>query len=267
MIRLFKPVVRILLRHGISYQSCADWLRWAYVHVANEEFALEGRKQSKSRVAIITGITRVEVARQLAIDSPTELKELEKYQRATRVLSGWSRDERYRDANGQPAALKFDQGQPSFTELVDDFSGGTTARAMLDELISIEAVSRTADGDIVLERPRYVSGGRAQKQAEFDMLAHAANGLISTIDHNIRDDVQDTWLQLQAYNRNIPTSIADEVRAELKRRTIEYLNEIDQYLYTQAPEGESPTDAVVEIGLGTYVFENDSHSSTSGEPS
>ncbi len=257
VVKVFKPLVRILLRHGISYQSCADWLRWCFVQVAHEEFTIKGRKQSKSRVAIITGITRVEVARQLQLKSPAEIQELETHQRASRVLAGWSRDPAFGNDNSEPLDLKFDGDSPNFSELVELYSGGTTPRAMLDELISVNAVVPKGEKLYQLVSQIYVPDANAAKVTHFEMLAHAANGLINTIAHNTEDDCEETWLQLQTYNQNIPLSMTEDIRKHIKRRSIEMIHEIDAYLYEKSPENLSRSEEVIELGLGMYLFQNE----------
>ena len=45
--KLLRPLVRVLLRHGIPHQTFAEFAKQAYVDVAAEEFAVEGRKPSE----------------------------------------------------------------------------------------------------------------------------------------------------------------------------------------------------------------------------
>ena len=59
--KLLRPLVRILIRHGIAYAEFGEVVKSVYVDCAVEDFALPGRKTSGSRVAILTGLTRKEV--------------------------------------------------------------------------------------------------------------------------------------------------------------------------------------------------------------
>ena len=52
VLRLFRPLVRILLRNGVSYRTFADLAKWVYVDVATKEFSIRGRKQSTSSIPI-----------------------------------------------------------------------------------------------------------------------------------------------------------------------------------------------------------------------
>ena len=61
--RLLYPLVRVLLRQGMPYGAFSDLAKRVYVDVAMQEFGIPGRKQSISRVSIMTGLTRKEVRR------------------------------------------------------------------------------------------------------------------------------------------------------------------------------------------------------------
>ena len=65
-LRLLRPLVRILLRNNVSHRTFAELAKVAYVEVANAEFGIVGKKQTVSRIAILSGLTRKEVQRLLA---------------------------------------------------------------------------------------------------------------------------------------------------------------------------------------------------------
>jgi hypothetical protein len=60
--RLLNPLVRILIRNGVTATETADLIRRVFVDAAtSEEFQLPGRRLSDTRVAILTGLSRKEV--------------------------------------------------------------------------------------------------------------------------------------------------------------------------------------------------------------
>ncbi len=85
--RLFKPIATILLRNSIPYKTAAKWMKQAYVDVAqnNPEFAVEGKKHTKSRIAVITGLTRVDVDKVLKMDKLVNASE-QNWDRATKSI-------------------------------------------------------------------------------------------------------------------------------------------------------------------------------------
>ena len=62
--KLMQPLVRVLIRNGVSFGELSEVLKNVFVEVAARDFQIEDRKISRSRVAIITGLTRKEVAKQ-----------------------------------------------------------------------------------------------------------------------------------------------------------------------------------------------------------
>src|SRR3569832_717093 len=93
VLRLLRPLVRLLLRNGVSYGAFADLAKWVYVDVANKEFGVAARKQTDSRISVITGLTRKDVARLKGTAAPDDTAAVEHYHRAARVIGGWMRDE------------------------------------------------------------------------------------------------------------------------------------------------------------------------------
>ena len=53
--RLLRPLVRILLRNGVSLGDFTEHAKKVYVDVATDEFSVAGRKPSISRTALLTG--------------------------------------------------------------------------------------------------------------------------------------------------------------------------------------------------------------------
>jgi hypothetical protein len=103
VIRVLRPFVLILLRHGVSYGTFAELTKWVYVDVALKQFGIPDRKQSTSRVSIITGLSRKEVTRVRRLPRPTDRESAERYNRAARVITAWRQEEDFLDTNGDRA--------------------------------------------------------------------------------------------------------------------------------------------------------------------
>ena len=105
ILRVLRPLIRLLLRHGVPFGTFSDLAKRVYVEVALEEFGIPGRKQTHSRVSILTGLSRKEVLRVTRLDRPDDAETSDRYNRAARVIGGWVRDDRYGDGSGNPAKL------------------------------------------------------------------------------------------------------------------------------------------------------------------
>jgi len=138
---MFKPLIRLLIAQGVTHAEFSETAKEVYVEIALRHFESEGRV-NRSRVAILTGLTRKEVKN--VIDRTIESGYQEKtYSRPERVLTGWYSDPQYQGPYGIPLELPYeseDSDTPSFVELVKQYSGDMAPRQMLKQLIEAGSV-------------------------------------------------------------------------------------------------------------------------------
>ena len=142
ILKLLRPLVRILLRNGVPYGAFADIAKRVYVDVAAQEFGVPGKKQTNSRISTITGLSRKEVHRVKELGDANDEGALERYNRAARVVTGWIRNSRFTNESGDPSILPFEGEGETFSGLVRMFSGDVPPRAILDELIQVGVVEQ-----------------------------------------------------------------------------------------------------------------------------
>jgi hypothetical protein len=254
-LRLLRPLVRILLRNGVSYRTFSDLVKWVYVDVASTEFGIEGRKQSTSRVSVVTGLSRKEVTRVRQLSRPDDRASVEKYNRAARVIAAWRREADYLDTTGKPAPLPLTGPGATFSELVKRFSGDVPARAILDELIRVDAVRHLEDGRIYLTAPAYIP--ESSDTDKLHILGTDVGLLIATINHNLKPDSADPYFQRKVAYDNLPDEVLPEFRKLSAERSQQLLENLDRWL---APRDRDVNPAVEgsgrnRAGVGIYYFE------------
>ena len=255
ILRLLRPLVRILLRNGVSYSTFSDFVKWVYVDVASKEFGIEGRKQSTSRVSVITGLSRKEVMRVRQLARPDDRASTEKYNRAARVIAAWRRDRNFLDAKGQPAPLPMAGPGVSFSELVKRFSGDVPVRATLDELIRVGAVERLEDGRVSLLIRTYVP--RSSDADKLHILGTDVAHLISTFDHNLKSDLIGPFFQRKVAYDILPDEVLPGFRKHSAKRAQALLESLDRWL-AQRDRDIAPTVKGTgrnQAGIGIYYFE------------
>ena len=149
VIRLQCPMVRILMRYGMPYDGFAELSKRTYVDVAQKDYAIVGCKQSISRISTLTGIYRREVSRLLDLPPLDNSALTQRHNRASRVIGGWLQDSRYIDTDGTALPLQLDGDEPSFSHLVQKYSGDIPVRAILDELIRVGSVAQDDDAGVI----------------------------------------------------------------------------------------------------------------------
>ena len=100
VIRILKPIIRVLMKNEISHGEFAEYAKQAYIEVAYEHFSIPNRKTTYSRVAILTGLNRKEVVRLNQQDTNDIQPRKGTTNRAMRVVSGWLQDSDFQDGQG-----------------------------------------------------------------------------------------------------------------------------------------------------------------------
>ena len=254
-LKLLRPLVRILLQNSLSHQTFAELAKQAYVEVANAEFGIEGKKQTISRIAILTGLTRKEVQRLLQPPPNSATAAGEEYHRAARVITGWVRDPDFGDGKGHPFPLQVDGKRTSFTELVKRYSGDIPVRAMLDELVRAGAVKELKDGRICLLSRGYVP--RKDAAEKLSILGTDTADLIATIDHNLYKNPNKPRFQRKVMYDNVPVEVAKDFQVLASAQGQELLEAIDRWLSHRDSDVNPATKGTgrVRLGLGIYHFE------------
>jgi Family of unknown function (DUF6502) len=248
-LRLLRPLVRILLRNNVSHRTFAELAKLVYAEVANDEFGIAGKKQTTSRVAIITGLTRKEVQRLLAQPPDTESVVEEEYHRGSRVITGWVRDPDFGDGKGHPHPLRMEGKRASFNELVKRYSGDIPVRAMLDELHRVGAVKQLKDGRICL----------LSRVEKLQVLGADTADLIATIDHNVYQKPTKPRFQRKVMYDNVPVEAAKEFQILAAAQGQELLEAIDRWLSHRDRDVNPASKGTgrVRVGLGIFQFEED----------
>ncbi|MFW5427118.1 MAG: DUF6502 family protein [Methylophagaceae bacterium] len=256
--KLLKPLVRLLLRNGIAFNALSELLKKLYVDVAETEFTLDGKKQSVSRIATLTGLNRKEVARAKALDK-LDLSEItQQFNRAARVVSGWRRDTDFHTKSGKVADLNLDSGANSFKELVKRYSGDIPPTAITDELLHVGAIKLLDNGKLRLLQHAYIPSTNTDEKLR--ILGTDVSDLIRTIDHNIVDKSGQDFFQRKVAYDAINASVIPTLRNQLSKNAQHCLEELDELL----AKHDSDTNPTIKekgthrIGVGIYYFEEKS---------
>lgn len=254
--RFMRPLVRILIRHGISYSEFADVLKAVFGEVADEDFGLPGRRQSQSRIAILTGLTRKEVAKLKGSDYGRNVHEKRDVHRVARVLVGWHQDPQYTGPYGVPLEVPFEasDAEVSFTELVRRYSGDMAPRAMLDELLRVGAVQEVENGWFKVTTRSYIPESLAPEA--LSRLATVVEQFINTVEVNLNKERPGAGrferIVLSDHGLSPDQMVEFDKLIRIKGQLL--LEELDDWLSSQPPP--TPDEKVI-TGVGIYHFIQD----------
>ena len=261
VLQLLRPLVRVLLRHGLAFDEFAELARRTYVDVAERDFALKGRKQTASRISVITGLNRKEVARLQALNAigdggGAELAHT--MNRAAKVVVGWKHE--HTPPGGTPAALDSEQ----FSALVRKHSGDMPARAVLDELRHAGALHTTDDGRYRLAPHGYVPQNTDARK--ISLLGQHAADLLGSMEHNVSNPPEQGWLQQRVFADHIPADRVDAVRALLRETGSKALADTRETLIAHDGGDAAPLPGARRVTLGVYYFEEPAAAPASHSP-
>jgi hypothetical protein len=230
VLRLLRPLVRLLLHHSVPYETFADLARWVYVDVAEKEFTLEGKKQTTSRISVITGLNRKEVARLQAMTVEDNTAAIASFNRAEKVITAWRHDYPKADSSNHVAALPL-EGENSFATLVKRYSGDMPTRAVLDELLRVGVVRKLGRDEIELvSNDGVLVPGAENRNALLTGFGEDTSDFMSTISNNILNGDKHTFLQQRAWSDNLPVEKLDVIKAISSKRGQEIIAEfVEQF--------------------------------------
>ncbi len=252
VIRVLRPLVRVLIRHEMSHAEFSELARRAYVQEAYANFGLSGRKMTYSRVAVLTGLSRKEVVRLVNLDE-SELSVAPT--RAVRVIDGWMQDPEFHGASGKPKPLPLHGTSGSFSALVARYSGDITLGAVVDELERVGVVSRPNKDTVELIESGYIP--QADELEKVHVLSVCTADLLHTAVHNLDADTENRRLQRQLTYSDIPKSVADDFRQEATSRALTLLDELRASLTARRDNAlpQLPPEPLTRVGLGIYYHE------------
>lgn len=249
LVRVLRPLVRLLVRRGITFPALCDVLRELYVNVAEYDFALSGKEQTDSRVSLLTGIHRKEVRRLRGAGAPVSAVPAS-LSRTSRILARWLADRTTTDAEGHPLPLPrvAPAGRPSFEALVESVTRDLRPRAVLDEWIDKRLVTLDDDDRVTLLDSAFVPGGGDEQQLYYfgrNLHDHVAAAVA-----NISAEAPRFLERAVHYD-----GLSAELAADLERRSRDLAMEALTAANRRAHDGcEADAGGRWRWNFGVYVF-------------
>ncbi len=260
--KIFRPIVKYMIAHSITFPAVTQLLKSLYVEVANEEFPLADRRASDSRVSMLTGIHRGEVKR-LTEESATENETAPtSVSLGAQVVARWISDPLYLDSQANPLPLPrhaSDGGDVSFESLVATIRRDIRSRPMLDEWLRLGVVSLDNQARVCLKTKAFVPQKGSEEKAFYfgqnlhDHIAVSVNNMLGE---------QDSLLERSVYYRRLtPASIETlkKLATDLGMRSVQEVNRLAAQL-DRLDSGRP--EANQRMNFGIYFFQGASDDTT-----
>src|SRR6056297_137877 len=252
--RLLRPVIRILLRLGISRKEFAEIAKLLFVEIAREDYGVHCRPTNASRVALMTGLSRREVGEiRKRLDGETPMA-IEPKSRISRVLTGWHKDPEFSD-DGRPRELD----EAEFRRLTHRYAGDIPDRAITKEMLDLGLMEAAADG-----RYRAIRRDYLRDAADADIVRQMGQALHDhgvSLAHNLDPERSEGWFEGVASNNRMPADAVDRLNALLQQEGQAFLERVDAWLSDHELESDSGNGrrehrhTASRVGVGIYLFE------------
>lgn len=252
------PIVRMLLKNGMTYKAFTTISKKVYVDVATEDYGLDGRPTNTNRVSILTGLDRKTI-KQLK-EQPDDEFNLDTRMvtdRITRVLRGWYTDADFMDQDGRPKALSFADEAPNLETLLYRHGGDIQPTALLKELKRVEVVEEVSTGYWQATKRNYM---QLTANPEILMRAFIAmSDLGSDVHHNlyIANKNIPKYFERRVTNPNIPPTAVPKFQEFMNIEGQKFLELIDDWLSAHEvdPNDEENVESL-RLGIGMYWIEH-----------
>jgi hypothetical protein len=184
---LLRPLVRLLTAQGVTCPMLAELLKQLYVEVAVQDFGLDGRPPTDSRVTLLTGVHRKDVKRLRGVATAGAPPMPETVALGAQLAALWTTRRDRRDRRGRPRPLPrlaSQGGERSFEGLVAGISKDIRARSVLDEWLRLGVAEIDAEDRVVLRSDAFVPSRGADEKAFY--FGHNLQAHLAAAAHNMQ---------------------------------------------------------------------------------
>lgn len=210
--RVLKPLIRLSLAQGINYQMLLEILKTVFVQVAEEDFKLQQREQTDSRISLLTGLHRKDVHR-LRDQPKTTLNQSSLITLGSQLVGLWISDADLIGANGQPKPLPrlaSAGGNISFERLVSRVSKDIRARPVLDEWLRVGVVHIDENDCVCLNTEAFVPS--ADFESKLFFFQQNLHDHVAATAHNLMN-LTPTMLERCVYYDGVSVDAINELKA------------------------------------------------------
>lgn len=154
--RVLRPLVRLMLATGITFPFLADLLKGLFVEVAREDFRLDDKPPSDSRISLLSGVHRKDVRRLREAGAEGEAALPQQMSFGAQLVAAWLAQAVDADGHARPLPRLVGAGNASFEDLVSGQSKDIRARVVLDEWLRLGIVRLDEADRVVLNTEAFV---------------------------------------------------------------------------------------------------------------
>lgn len=258
--RVLRPLVKLLLSFQVTYPYLAELLKSVYVEVAERDFPLDDKKQTDTRISLLTGVHRKDTKRlRQTLHEGTTTPETVSV--GAQLVARWISDEAFLDEKGQPRPLSLKDTASSFESLVQLVcKQDMRARVVLDEWLRLGVASLNERGEVVLNQSAFVPRHGVDEKAYYFGMNVADH--LAAVSHNLLDQ-QPPMLERCVYYSGLSDDSVAELKQIAEARGMETLTALNARARELQKADLERGNATQRINIGLYLH----HEQKQSDPS
>ena len=270
--KLLRPLVKLMLSQGITYPYLSDLLKGLFVEVADQDFRLNDKPPTDSRVSLVSGVHRKDVSRLRSAEGLKAQKASSVVPLSAQLIAQWLGNPRYWLEDGRPRPLPrliSEGGDLSFEALVTSVNSDIRSRVVLDEWLHQGLATVDETGKVCLNTQAFVPSEDAQEKAFY--FGHNLHDHAAAAVHNVLGG-QPPFMERSVHYSGLTPASVGKLQALSRDMGMQALLAVNkaateaQAADLQVQEGAGQTAANQRFTLGVYFYATPIEANGAEEP-
>lgn len=248
-----KPIARLCIHFGVDYRNLSEMIKVAFVTVAKEEFKVDGKSQTDSRIALLTGVHRKDVRRLLG--RAPEKSQPRQQGLVANLIAQWLGTPELIDDNGEAKPIPRNPHPDhkfSFMSLASALTNDIHPRALMDECISRGIIKMSDDEMVHLIAESLVPANDIDEKAHF--FGQTIHDHIAAAEHNLNGN-QPPFLDRFVWHEGLSEEDVNTIAAAARKAAMTALKQVNnqavQFKQKNHDDGKYPD---YRIHFGTFFY-------------
>lgn len=268
--KILRPMVRLLLNFQITYPFLVNLLKTLYVEVADEEFGMDEKRQTDSRINLLTGVHRKDVKR-LRTEHSEDLNTPKNISIGAQLIAYWLGSKDFWDKQGQPLALPLRTAakttkEKTFDDLVELVcKQDIRPRVILDEWLNLGIASLDDDNKVRLNTGAFTPEKGFDEKAFF--FGKNIHDHLSASAHNLTGKTP-SYFDRSVYYDKLSHESIEELAALANTTGMQALTTLNKAAHALQQRDEKGVDRNYRMNFGVFNYNavlNDQPADREGE--
>ena len=256
--KILRPIVRLMLHFQVSYPYLITLLKSIYVEVADQEFSVDNKRQSDSRITLLTGVHRKDVKR-LRADQSIASYAPRTISVGAQLIALWLGLDTFRTADGKPLPLPLrsaisDPDSPTFDDLVELVCRqDIRPRVILDEWMRL-GIAHQNDKDLVILNTGAFTPDKGLDEKLF-FFGKNVQDHISAGSHNLLDR-KPAFFDRSVYYDQLSADSVETLRLLADDIGMNALTQMNRAALNLQQQDAADTEAIYRMNFGIFNYNN-----------